>query len=129
MSTSTAVPKSESGVVVYSGDLFRNAPRRCVLVHACNTLGSWGAGIATIFKRKYPAAYEVYHNECVEKGASLLGTCLLIPAGDKDIACLFTSRKYGRQTDPRDMILRSTRSAVRDLLQQLEGSDKPIYGW
>ncbi|CAG7853553.1 SubName: Full=Related to POA1-Phosphatase of ADP-ribose 1-phosphate, role in regulation of tRNA splicing {ECO:0000313/EMBL:CCA70814.1} [Serendipita indica DSM 11827] len=129
MNTSTnQVPNPESGIVVYEGDLFKNAPRRCVLVHACNTLGSWGAGIATIFKRKYPAAYEVYRDECVEKGSSLLGTCLLIPAGDRDIACLFTSRKYGRQTDPKDMILRSTRSAVQDLLRQLEGSNKPIYG-
>ncbi|CAG8617974.1 3965_t:CDS:2, partial [Acaulospora colombiana] len=86
-------------------------------------------GIAVAFKRKYPEAYEIYHNACLEKGSDLLGTCLLIPAGQRDIACLFTSERYGRHTDPKAKILRSTRSAVQDLMGQTQGSDKPMYGW
>jgi len=30
------------------------APHGAILVHACNTLGSWGAGIALAFRGKYP---------------------------------------------------------------------------
>jgi ADP-ribose 1''-phosphate phosphatase len=122
-------PSRTEPIVVYEGDLFENAPERCVLVHACNTLGSWGSGIAVAFKSKYPKAYEVYHNTCLEKGSDLLGTCLLIPAGKRDIACLFTSERYGRYTDPKAKILQSTKSAVQDLMRQTQGSTKPIYGW
>jgi len=120
---------SSSGITVHEGDLFANVPARSVLVHACNTQGTWGRGIAAVFKGMYPAAYEVYHNTCIEKGDELLGTCLLIPAGERDIACLFTSKKFGRNTDPKSMILGSTRSAVQDLMRLTEDSDKPIYGW
>ncbi|KAG8832218.1 AAA+-type ATPase [Serendipita sp. 399] len=115
-------------ITVHEGDLFANAPERCVLVHACNTQGSWGSGIAAVFKAKFPDAFEIYHQVCTEKGPELLGTCLLIPSGDKDIACLFASRGYGRNKDPKRTILDSTRGAVADLQRQLEDSDKPIYG-
>lgn len=120
---------SSSGITLYEGDLFASAPQCSVLVHACNTQGSWSSGIAAIFRKKYPDAYEVYHQVCLEKGDELLGTCLLIPTGERDIACLFTSKKYGKYVDSKDMILASTKTATQDLLKQLEGSDKPIYGW
>jgi ADP-ribose 1''-phosphate phosphatase len=121
--------QTSSGITLYEGDLFAHAPTRSVLVHACNTQGSWGSGIAALFKKKYPAAYQVYHDTCVEKGDNLLGTCLLIPTGERDIACLFTSKGYGRNVDGKSMILRSTRTAAQDLMRQTQGSDKPIYGW
>jgi ADP-ribose 1''-phosphate phosphatase len=128
MSASTSQP---TGVTVHEGDLFASAPQRCILVHACNTLGSWGSGIAAAFKTHYPEAYQVYNETCIEKGDDLLGTCLLIPTGERDIACLFTSRRFGRAVDPPKMILQSTRSAVEDLQRQIKEEllDKPIYGW
>lgn len=114
---------------MYEGDLFAQAPKCCVLVHACNTKGVWGSGIAAAFKVEYPEAYEIYQNTCLEKGDSLLGTCLIIPTGERDIACLFTSRGFGKAVDPKDSILASTKTATEDLLVQLKDSDKPIYGW
>lgn len=129
MSVSTSEEARPSRVVVHEGDLFANAPERSVLVHACNTVGVWGSGIAAEFKRRYPDAFRVYHEACLKMGEDLLGTCLLIPAGERDVACLFTSKRYGKAVDPPETVLKSTRNAVRDLLAQLEGSDKPIYGW
>ncbi|KAF8195532.1 hypothetical protein BJ912DRAFT_1056765 [Pholiota molesta] len=79
-----------------AGDLFL-APPNSILVHACNTQGSWGAGIALAFK---------------------LGTCLLIPGDVHDIACLFTSRAYGKRKDTPEEILAATQGAVQDLLKQ-----------
>ncbi|KAG8816937.1 ADP-ribose 1''-phosphate phosphatase [Serendipita sp. 400] len=126
--SSSTAGVSNPFIVVHEGDLFAKAPQSSVLVHACNTQGSWGSGIAAAFKAKFPDAYEVYHQVCIEKGSALLGTSLLIPSGETDIACLFTSRGYGKNKYPKRMILDSTRSAVADLQRQLEGSDKPIYG-
>ncbi|RDB14854.1 ADP-ribose 1''-phosphate phosphatase [Hypsizygus marmoreus] len=100
-----------------SGDLF-SAPEDSILVHACNTLRSWGAGIALAFRDRYPTQFTLYKAHCKEHGQSLLGTCLLIP-GDKDhIACLFTSRAYGKRKDKPEEILVATRSAVQDLVRQ-----------
>ncbi|KAF5321388.1 hypothetical protein D9619_000711 [Psilocybe cf. subviscida] len=101
------------------GDLF-SAPRNAILVHACNTRGSWGAGIALAFKDQYPDQYETYRAHCKEHGQSLVGTCLLLPGTDDthSIACLFTSRAYGKRKDTPLEILSATRLAVQDLLVQ-----------
>ncbi|KAJ5226451.1 ADP-ribose 1''-phosphate phosphatase [Penicillium chermesinum] len=50
-------------VVDRAGSLF-DAPAGSGLIHACNSEGSWGAGIARAFKLKYPAAYKAYRNHC-----------------------------------------------------------------
>ncbi|KAL4818678.1 hypothetical protein BDW67DRAFT_157151 [Aspergillus spinulosporus] len=52
-----------SKITEVEGDLF-DAPDGTALIHACNCLGSWGAGIAGVFRKKYPAAYEVYESHC-----------------------------------------------------------------
>ncbi|KAJ4301710.1 ADP-ribose 1''-phosphate phosphatase [Kalmusia sp. IMI 367209] len=112
------------------GDLFA-APNDAVLVHACNTKGSWGAGIAAQFRKRYPAAFEVYKKHCLtdhnpKRDAPLTGTALLIPPCEKDlnisrhwIGCLFTSAKYGKAKDPPNIILMHTATAVTDLLTQV----------
>lgn len=145
-----------------TGDLF-DAPNNAVLIHACNCVGSWGAGIAKTFKAKYPTAYKAHNEYCkataVEK---LIGTCQLIPPQQEDyqratsdsrppsqkrrmensaarniaakeqkdsnkqwIACLFTSRGYGKATETRpgmdkpDVIVENTRKSLQDLRGQL----------
>ncbi|KAL4766491.1 uncharacterized protein BDW70DRAFT_126080 [Aspergillus foveolatus] len=52
-----------SKIIEVEGDLF-DAPDGTALIHACNCLGSWGAGIAGAFRKKYPAAYEIYESHC-----------------------------------------------------------------
>ncbi|KAF5383962.1 hypothetical protein D9757_007359 [Collybiopsis confluens] len=44
---------------------FDSNRRRVVLLHACNTVGSWGGGIAVTFKQLFPKQYEVYREHCL----------------------------------------------------------------
>ncbi|KAI9044017.1 uncharacterized protein KD926_002397 [Aspergillus affinis] len=59
-SCSTAVG---SKIEEREGNLF-DAPDGAALIHACNCQGCWSAGIARMFKTKYPAAYAVYKAHC-----------------------------------------------------------------
>jgi ADP-ribose 1''-phosphate phosphatase len=78
-----------------NGDIF-DAPPNTLLIHACNTQGAWGGGIAIPFKSKYPKAYTIYNTFCTKE--HLLksrpvptGTALLIPPADRQghwIGCL-----------------------------------------
>ncbi|KEQ68795.1 hypothetical protein M436DRAFT_57680 [Aureobasidium namibiae CBS 147.97] len=115
------------------GDLFA-APPNTLLVHACNCVGSWNAGIALAFQKNYPQAYAVYQAHCASRTPnSLLSTCLIIPPQSGAqyrhwIACLFTSRKYGRGKDSKEAILDSTDSALQDMLEQFEELKKKPKG-
>lgn len=115
------------------GDLF-TAPPDFLLVHACNCVGSWNAGVALAFQKKYPQAYSVYQAHCAARTPnSLLSTCLIIPPQSGAqynhwIGCLFTSRKYGRGKDSKEDILESTDSALQDMLEQLEELKKKPKG-
>ncbi|KIY44773.1 hypothetical protein FISHEDRAFT_67323 [Fistulina hepatica ATCC 64428] len=101
------------------GDLF-TAPEGAILVHACNTLGSWGSGIALTFREQYPEAFVAYQAHCNQHklSESLVGSCLIIRGDYHDVACLFTSRAYGRRKDRKEQILDATRSALLDLNAQ-----------
>ncbi|OOQ86925.1 ADP-ribose 1''-phosphate phosphatase [Penicillium brasilianum] len=128
------------------GNLF-DAPEGSALIHACNTQGSWGGGIARAFKERYPAAYQVYRSHCLQflrarkpheisdmythvNSASILplGTALIIPPQPADsrrsqkkhwIICLFTSAGYGRRVDRPEQIINHTYAALRDLREKL----------
>jgi ADP-ribose 1''-phosphate phosphatase len=118
-----------------TGDIFA-APPNTILIHACNTIGSWGAGIALAFQSKYPDAFQVYKAHCIaHSNDELIGTCLVIRGksvaeGGKghDIGCLFTSRAYGKRKDSAEDILNATRTAVTDLLRQ-NGEGKQLHAW
>ncbi|KAK2801276.1 ADP-ribose 1''-phosphate phosphatase [Onygenales sp. PD_10] len=64
MATTTTTSSDSSIITELQGDLFSDAPEGAVLIHACNCQGSWGSGIAEVFKRRYPAAYLIYHAHC-----------------------------------------------------------------
>jgi len=122
-------------LIYITGDIFAALPNT-ILIHACNTIGSWGAGIALAFQSKYPDAFEVYKAHCTaHSNDELIGTCLVIRGkavadGGRghDIACLFTSKAYGRRKDAPEDILNATRRAVSDLLRQ-NGEKKPMHAW
>ncbi|KAL1597858.1 ADP-ribose 1''-phosphate phosphatase [Paraconiothyrium brasiliense] len=114
----------------HTGDLFA-APDNSVLIHACNTQGVWGGGIAKEFRKRYPKAFKEYERHCLsihhpKRNPVRVGTCLLIgprevkPGAPKHwIGCLFTSAGHGRKKDPAPMILRHTAPAFEDLLDKL----------
>lgn len=119
------------------GDLF-TAPDGAVLVHACNTMASWSAGIALQFRKRYPAAFAVYKNHCLARDPKrdnpLTGTALLIPPCEKSprapkhwIGCLFTSARYGKAKDPPRKILVHTAGAVTDLLDQVSKANQGTH--
>jgi ADP-ribose 1''-phosphate phosphatase len=118
---------SNSKLVYVEGDLFV-APDHSILVHACNTLGSWGSGIALTFREKYPAQFAQYQAHCKTHGQALVGTCLLIPGDKHDIACLFTSRAYGKDKDKPAEILAATRKAMIDL-EAKNVDNKGLHAW
>ncbi|KAH9810488.1 ADP-ribose 1''-phosphate phosphatase [Teratosphaeria destructans] len=121
--TPSPTPTTPLKITEHPGDLFA-APPNTLLIHACNTLGAWSAGIASAFKSHYPVAYRTYAAHCkAHTPDQLRGTALLIPpAGGKErhwIGCLFTSRKYGRGKDGREQILEATGEGMRDLVVQV----------
>ena len=118
---------SESSLLYVEGDLF-TAPDHSILVHACNTLGSWSSGIALTFRQKFPAEFAQYKAHCDTYGEALVGTCLLIPGDKHDIACLFTSRAPGISKDKPADILAATRNAVTDL-EAKNIDNKPLHAW
>jgi len=87
-----------STLIYITGDVLA-APPKTILVHACNTEGFRGAGIAPTFKEKYPAQFESHEAHCDERKresegrSSLVGTCFLIPGEVHDIACLIRLRR------------------------------------
>ena len=107
-------------VLERQADLF-TAPKGTVLLHSCNTLGRWGAGIAKVLKTKYPHAYDANVAYCQQDGPTL-GTALLVPRADDQghfVGCLFTSAGVGRRKSPQTAILKHTKAAMGDLLGQI----------
>lgn len=114
--------ETDLNIVTRKGDLFA-APPRTLLVHACNTLGHWGAGIATAFRERYPHAYEANKSHCAASD-SASGTALLVPPDDDQedthfVGCLYTSAGVGRRKDPVRRIVENTEKAWGQLLRQV----------
>ncbi|OAL54601.1 hypothetical protein IQ07DRAFT_475162, partial [Pyrenochaeta sp. DS3sAY3a] len=115
-------------LTIHKGDLFASAPSNALLIHACNTQGSWGAGIARAFRDRYPNAYAIYRSFCTKThdpktNPIPMGTALLIPPVDVRagkghwIGCLFTSAKYGKAKAKPEVIVRNTVPAMQMLLE------------
>jgi len=111
----------------YTGPIF-TAPPRTLLIHACNTHGAWGSGIALAFKQRYPLAYKIYNSFCLVTHSPKsrpvpTGTALLIPPVDGDlghwIGCLFTSRGFGKARDGGDVIVENTGPAMEMVLEMV----------
>lgn len=122
---SRSTDSTSSMTLVESIDDIFTAPPNTLIIHACNTEGSWGAGIAKAFKEKYPAAFEVYKTHCQLNGGELVKHALLIPpqkdAGEEHfVGCLFTSVSKGRKADSPAKILSATGPAMRHLLRQVK---------
>ncbi|KAF7575106.1 Macro domain containing protein [Pyrenophora tritici-repentis] len=103
-----------------------DSPPDTLLLHACNTHGVWGSGIALAFKQRYPLAYKIYNTFCISthhptSNPVPTGTALLIPPVDRDhghwVGCLFTSQGYGKKRDGADVITGNTAPSVEMALE------------
>jgi len=105
------------------GNLLQATGPNTILVHACNTQGSWGAGIAVEFQKRYPKYYKDYKSKCDKYGRTLLGMAIQFRGMANDpgqaIACLFTSAGYGSEKDSEKRILLNTQAAIECLLGTL----------
>jgi ADP-ribose 1''-phosphate phosphatase len=129
--SATASKPQTLALSTHIGNIFA-APPLTVLIHACNTQGSWGAGIAAAFRVNYPVAFTIYRRHCLDThhpktNPVPTGSCLLIPPSETLsgapkhwIACLFTSARYGKGKDKPDVILRNTGPSVRSMLKQIK---------
>ncbi|KAF9694350.1 hypothetical protein EKO04_007611 [Ascochyta lentis] len=118
----------------HTGDMFADAPRGTLLVHACNTQGHWGAGIAKVFKGIYPKAYADHNKFCTKDRSKTspvsTGTAQVLAPRDGDaqhwIGCLFTSAKYGKGKDKPDAIICNTVKSMQMLLELISQVDGEI---
>jgi ADP-ribose 1''-phosphate phosphatase len=105
-----------------------DAPELSILAHACNCRGSWGAGIALEFQKRFPKAHKTYQSACKEVNGQMAGGAILTDLeNDHFVACLFTSNGYGKSVDPKDKILENTGHSVRLLLELSLNKGFPIY--
>jgi ADP-ribose 1''-phosphate phosphatase len=96
-------------------DLF-DSPAGGYLVHSCNGLGVWGAGIAAGFRERFPDSHRVYKQRCLfEPWAVLAGRALVLPEENGHrVVCLMVSERPGL---PQDLAL--ARSLQQKALSRL----------
>ena len=105
-----------------------DAPENAILAHACNCKGSWGAGIALEFQKRFPKAHKKYVKTCKESNGEMAGGATLTTLENGyHIACLFTSNGFGDQLDSKELILDNTAKSVRLLLELSSHKKLPIY--
>lgn len=101
-------------------DLF-TAPSDSFIVHACNTKGQWGSGIAKFMKDKYPKNNQAYRDHCFSNSDErLIGSAFIPQVGsaawkERRVISLFTSVAYGIFKDPPHKIIQNTKDALVDL--------------
>lgn len=122
-------------ITYIKGDLFSHTSTGAkIFLHACNCKGSWGAGVATVFKQLFPSTYPPHKAYCQQsKLNEILGKCQLIESKPADkgfkklgkcyVACAFTSDGFGREVLPPSEILKYTELALKDLEVQVQTMD------
>lgn len=132
----TTSPEIKNLQLTYQvGDIF-DAPKNCLIIHACNTEGHWGAGIALAFKKRYPKAYAAHNKYCTKDHNKVnpvpTGTTQLLAPVDGEpehwVGCLFTSALYGKAKDNPAQILESTEASMVMLLELVEKADEDQGG-
>lgn len=121
-----------AGKVIHrDGSLFEALTSKApVLVHAVNTVGVWGAGIALEFKKRFPVAYKRYVEQCgTYDDASNVGNYGVMNTDISNqtiIAWLFTAQYPGPQNDTKAVVA-ATSSAVSKLIKRANFKDAWPY--
>ena len=96
--------------------LLKTVKAGTVLLHTCDTTGSWKSPISLKLKKKYPNIYSEYQSWCSKNPNELIGSYLKFKDDGVIITCLFTGTGQG---DTKELMLRNTQKAIRAFIQTL----------
>lgn len=123
-------------MVTYKTMSLFDAPFDSVIVHACNSQGMWGSGIAKPFAQKYPYSYKQYRTFCANANQSRGTACGLAdlscahPEEDHWVGWIVTSHNYGPLKDEPELIKIHTTLALREFCKKIylahNSEDYPI---
>lgn len=100
-------------IIYNKGSLFKEMNPNFIYVHANNSQGNWGKGIALEFSKRFPLAYE---NHKALKNIPGMG--YILDDGGFKVGCLITSKGYGKYKDNSKEILLNTYFSIIDLLDK-----------
>lgn len=102
-----------------------SAPNDSIIVHACNSQGVWGSGIAKAFKEKYAHSYVDYNRFCADMNMSRGSACgragmsSFHVSEDHWVAWIVTSHNFGSQVSVPELIKIHTTMALQDLCKKI----------
>lgn len=109
-----------SKIIYHTGSIFNAPNEKTILIHSCNAMGNWGAGIALAFRELFPLAYRDYQAKCLENTPEeLMGTALQWHRmHQQSVGSLFTSRHF-KPADNQYHILVNTKRSLTHLLNNM----------
>ena len=101
-----------------------DAPKGSIIIHACNSQGMWGSGIAAAFSKLYPQSYEWYRGFCREwneRRGTACGRAELMKFVEEPhyVGYVVTSHDYGLYRDDPELIKINTTIALQQLCDRI----------
>jgi ADP-ribose 1''-phosphate phosphatase len=102
-----------------------DAPYDSIIVHACNSQGVWGSGIAKAFKEKYPESFKEYSFFCnmanKERGTATGRSDLssFHVSEPHWVGWIVTSHNYGELKDSVEQIKINTTLALQEFCEKV----------
>lgn len=99
-----------------------------VIIHGCNSHGVMGSGVALAVKNKYPGAYELYREQCIESkdDPALLGSVIVYEVNEKlMVANMITQKDFG--THKRQVNYGAVASGFRILTEYFKNLDEEFH--
>lgn len=102
-----------------------DAPKESIIVHACNSQGVWGSGIAKAFKERYFESFKEYNffcNMANQQRGTATGRASLSSFHEQEphwVGWIVTSHNYGELKDPPELIKIHTTLALHEFCQKV----------
>jgi len=112
-------------VISYQNISLFDAPAESVIIHACNSQGVWGSGIAKPFKEKYPFSFIDYNSFCINANKSRGSACgraslsTFHTSEAHWVGWIVTSHNYGELKDSPELIKIHTTMALMELCKKI----------
>ena len=113
-------------MISYENISLFDAPKESIIMHACNSQGMWGSGIAKPFAEKYPHSYKDYQNFCAQWNDDERGTAagfaelsMFHESEPHWVGWIVTSHNYGNLKDSTELIKINTTLALREFCKKV----------